>query len=144
MDPSGTWNLPSNPSWTLDIKNKRPPSRPAWHPSPSIISGVSLLPSPQVDPPRDRGSTQKQRSRRTKTLQADRAKARKFKGLLSSNKTPWGLGGSSCNWFQDIVKGFDAVKRFCLSMEFLKILASNSKVYWSFVLGRQFIPKESK
>lgn len=113
MDPSGTWNLPSNPSWTLDIKNQRPPSRPAWHPSPSIISGVSLLPSPQVDPPRDRGSTQKQRSRRTKTLQAARAKARKFKGLLGSNKTPWGLGSSSCNGFKtlsrDLTRGRDFV-----------------------------------
>jgi len=49
-------------------------------------------------------------------------------------------------WFQDIVKGFDAGKRFCLSMEFLKISASNSKVYWSFDLGEDnsFLKKANK
>lgn len=69
-----------------------------------------------MDPPRDRGSTQKQRSRRIKTLQAARAKARKFKGLLGSNKTPWGLGGSSCNGFRtlsrDLTRGRDFVYRW--------------------------------
>ena len=89
------------------MKNKTPPSRPPGHPSPSIISGVSLLPSPQVDPPRDRGSTQKQRSRRTKTLQAAGAKASKFKGLLGSKKTRWGGEWLFLQWFQHVVHRFD-------------------------------------
>lgn len=98
-----------DPAWDMNIFNQIHlglPSKPAWHPPPSIISAVSLLPSPQVDPPRDRGSTQKQRSRRTKTLQAARAKARKFKGLLGSNETPSGLGGSSCNGLNTLSTDF--------------------------------------